>query len=214
MLQGISFLELTKSDFKSVRLHRNNRFYEFLLHICEMIYDHSLPAERKGEWKFVDFTRDERKMNQLFEAFIRNFYKRNFPEWKIGSRRMKWQFSANINDPDLDYLPIMETDITVEKDDEIIIIDAKYYRETLTSRFNSKKVKSINLYQLFSYLLNQRDGCYKTENAKGILLYPTIDEEYDLEYSYKNHPIQIKTLNLNMHWKKIEERLISIVNYN
>jgi 5-methylcytosine-specific restriction enzyme subunit McrC len=63
-------------------------------------------------------------MNQLFEAFIRNFYKRNFPEWKIGSRRMKWQFSANINDPDLDYLPIMETDITVEKDDEIIIIDA------------------------------------------------------------------------------------------
>jgi hypothetical protein len=36
------------------------------------------------------------------------------------------------------------------------------------------------------------------------MLYPTIDMEYDLEYTYDTYKIQIKTLNLNPHWGRIE----------
>jgi 5-methylcytosine-specific restriction enzyme subunit McrC len=83
MLPNISMIELRKKDFRNIRLHRNNQFYGFLLNVCEIIYDHTLPGEEKGEWTFVDFTRDERKMNQLYETFLLNFYRKAYPYWTI-----------------------------------------------------------------------------------------------------------------------------------
>ena len=105
----------------------------------------------------------------------------------------------------------METDITLENDEEKIIIDAKFYRETMTFNYDKAKIKSANIYQLFSYLLNQQDGKLKTQNATGILLYPTIDTEYDLSFRYNEHKIQIKTINLNTNWRNISSRLKEII---
>jgi 5-methylcytosine-specific restriction enzyme subunit McrC len=72
----------------------------------------------------------------------------------------------------------METDITLKNECEKIIIDAKFYHETMTVNYDKKKIKSTNLYQLFSYLLNQEDRGLKTQNATGILLYPTIERDF------------------------------------
>lgn len=91
----------------------------------------------------------------------------------------------------------METDITLENNTLKIIIDAKYYRETMIINYDRKKIKSNNLYQLFNYLLNQEDTTTKTVNAKGILLYPAIKQDYNLQYKYKTHSIKIKAINLN-----------------
>lgn len=89
-------------------------------------------------------------MNQLFEAFVRNYYRKKHPGWRVSRSRINWQFSAVDSERSLQYLPIMETDIT-------------------------------------------------------------IDQDYNLTYQYDTHHIMIKTLNLNMHWSKIEERLEEIV---
>ena len=211
MLPYVTPIEIERKDFRKVKYHSNNRIYSFLLNVCELIYDSTLPSEQKGEWNFIDFTRDEGKMNKLFEAFVLNYYKRHYPQWNISSRIMNWQFDAVNEDSDLNYLPQMRTDITIDKGHEKIIIDAKYYRETLATYYSSEKVKSVNLYQLFSYLINQRKGSDKSKNATGILLYPTINNEYNLEYKYQSHPIHIKTVNLNMNWKLIEKRLDEII---
>jgi 5-methylcytosine-specific restriction enzyme subunit McrC len=80
--------------------------------------------------------------------------------------------------------------------------------------YDKEKIKSNNLYQLFSYLLNQEDDTPKTINAKGILLYPTIEKDYDLQYKYKNHKIEIRTINLNTNWKLISNRLKEIIDLN
>jgi 5-methylcytosine-specific restriction enzyme subunit McrC len=108
----------------------------------------------------------------------------------------------------------METDITLENNSEKIIIDAKYYRETMTINYDKEKIKSNNLYQLFSYLLNQEDNTPKTVNAKGILLYPTIEKDFNLQYKYKTHTIEIRTINLNSNWKLISNRLKEIIGFN
>ena len=105
----------------------------------------------------------------------------------------------------------METDITLENDEEKIIIDAKFYRETMTMNYDKEKIKSANLYQLFSYLLNQQDSNLKTQNATGILLYPTIETNYNLNFKYKEHKIQIRTINLNSNWRNISSRLKEII---
>ena len=211
MLSAIEQIEITNSLFKQIRLNRNNRFYGFVMNICQIIYESTFPSEEHGKYKFSDFTRDDNKMNQLFEAFIRNFYKIEQRKYKtVKKETIKWQFD-NTDNESYQYLPQMETDITLESDNEKIIIDAKFYRETMTVNYDKEKIKSINLYQLFSYLLNQQDGSSKTQNAKGILLYPTIETDYNLNFKYSNHNIQIRTVNLNSNWRKISSRLIEII---
>jgi len=211
MLSDIEQIEITSSLFKQVRLNRNNRFYGFVINVCQIIYESTFPSEEQGKYKFSDFIRDAKKMNQLFEAFIRNFYRIEQEKYKsVKKEIINWQFENTGNETS-QYLPQMETDITLENDDEKIIIDAKFYRETMTLNYDKERIKSANLYQLFSYLLNQQDSSSKTLNATGILLYPTIEKDYNLNFKYHEHRILIRTINLNSNWKNISSRLKEIV---
>ena len=63
--------------------------------------------------------------------------------------------------------------------------------------YGKERIKSGNLYQLFSYLLNQQDDTLKTMCATAILLYPTIEKDYNIDYKYDRHKIRIRTVNLN-----------------
>lgn len=209
-LGGISRIELRSKHFKSIKLNRNNKFYGFILDICCLIYENTLPSEDEGVWIFSDFTRDENKMNALFEKFIFNFYRIEQKEYKVKREHIYWKFESE-SPTDKDYLPRMETDINLERPDRKIIIDAKYYKETLATHYDKPKIHSGNLYQIFSYLLNQQDSDERTQTATGMLLYPTIGAEFDLKYSYGNHPIEVKTVNLNAQWKEIDERLREII---
>jgi 5-methylcytosine-specific restriction enzyme subunit McrC len=211
MFEGIVQIEIKPSVFAQIRLHRNNKFYSFILSVCQIIYENSLPSESAGTWNFVDFTRDERKMNQLFEAFIRNFYRieqKVYPN--VRSEIIRWNFLTTESES-YQYLPQMKTDITLENEQSKIIIDAKYYKETMIENYGKEKIKSANLYQLFSYLLNQHTETEKSRTATGILLYPTIEKDYDLKFKYQSHNIFIKTINLNTSWKNIEQRLIELI---
>ena len=76
-----------------------------------------MPSEEQGKYKFSDFTRDDKKMNQLFESFIRNFYKIEQQKYKtVKKETIKWQFD-NTDKDSYQYLPQMETDITLENDE-------------------------------------------------------------------------------------------------
>ena len=175
---------LAAKMFSAVRFTRNNRFYRFVLHICRLIVENILPAEKPGEWQFIDFTRDERKMRTLFEKFIFNFYRLE-TGFKVRSEHIRWKFSGYSTGSEI-FLPRMITDITLESPLDKTIIDAKFYRETLAEYRGGHKIRSANLYQLFSYLLNQRDpNDPRTETARGILLYPATAENMDTRLSIR-----------------------------
>jgi len=211
MLADIAQIELAHSLFKRIKLNRNNRFYGFILNVCQIIHENTLPSEEQGKYKFADFTRDEHRMNKLFEAFVRNFYAIEQSKYTtVKKETINWRFSGTDTNS-IQYLPRMETDITLENENEKIIIDAKYYSETMTVNYDKEKIKSANLYQLFSYLINQEDKTVKSLNATGILLYPTIEEDYNLQFRYESHNIQIRTINLNTNWRNISTRLKEIV---
>lgn len=209
LFSGIETIDLSHRVFNSVRLHRNNRFYAFLLKVCRIIYENTLPTEKPGQFHFVDFSRDRFKMQKLFEAFLRNFYRREFPHWTVRSEHLSWQFSVT-NEAHRAYVPIMKTDISITNEQGKIIIDAKYYQESMATQYDREKLHSTNLYQLFSYLMNQRNADPATRRTRGMLLYPTTGAELDLDYWYDEHLIQIKTVNLNQHWTLIEQRLKNI----
>lgn len=209
----VSYTNINRKVIKSVKLNRNNHLYKLLLEICLLIEENLAINEDTGEATFKDFFED--RMETLFERFVLNYYKKHLglknPNKKVNVHRedIEWMVEGPLDEESKKYLPIMKTDVSISIDDRKIILDAKYYQKNLkTNQFDQEKLTSSNLYQLFSYIQNYKDR----ENVEGILLYPTIDKELDLEYVIKGNRMSINTINLGLKdWREIEERLDGIV---
>lgn len=204
-------IKIKQKDFSSVRLNRNNFFYDFLLKICQIINESALINEEHGTYKFRDFIRDENKMDVLFEHFVRNFYKKEQDVYKVGIEIINWDVEAQ-SDEISKLLPIMKTDISLESETRKIIIDTKYYKEALAEHYDTEKIRSANLYQIFAYLKNVEAKGDINTTCDGMLLYPTVNREIDETFKLKNHRIMVKTVNLSQDWKCIEKRLLSLIN--
>ena len=201
-LYEVNEVVLTDTVFHQVQINRSNSFYAFFLNISELIYKNLLINEETGYFQFKDFLRDERQMARLFEEFIRNFYKIEVPEAKVYREDLRWKMSGENNT----FLPKMQTDISIKLGDKKLIIDAKYYTETLQKYYNSEKIHSQHLYQLFAYLKNQENP-----QAEGILIYPTTEKSLSLVYTHEGHKIRIETLNLNQGWQAVRTDLLRII---
>lgn len=203
----IDNINLGKRIFKSIKFNKMNKSYKFSINICELIFDNLLITKNGDKVEFYDFIQDERKMAYLFESFVRNFYKRELSGAKVYRENISWDFSGEF----LEFLPIMQTDISLEHNNKKYIIDTKYYKKSLVTNYGSEKIISGNLYQIFSYLKNNENKSNKDKFATGILLYPRIDKSLDLEYTMENHNINIYTVNLDSKWITINDRLLSLI---
>jgi 5-methylcytosine-specific restriction enzyme subunit McrC len=201
-LHEVREIVLTDTIFHQVQINRNNSFYAFLLNISELIYQNLLINEETGHFQFKDFLRDECQMARLFEDFIRNFYKIEVPEAKVFREDLQWKMAGETHH----FLPKMQTDISIKIHNRKLIIDAKYYKETLQKYYHSEKIHSQNLYQIFAYLKNQEN-----ELAEGILIYPTVKKSLSLAYTHEGHTIRIETLNLNQDWRGVKADLLRII---
>lgn len=203
-------LALNKSLFRRVQLHRNNFFYDFLLNICELIYDNLLISPESGDVHFIEYLQETMTMSRIFENFVRNFYKRHLHGYAVGRSYIDWRLQP-LNAQAAQWLPRMETDITLSSTDRKIIIETKWYQQTLS---DNQKIISENLYQLFAYLKNQETPEQKSSlNCVGMLLYPTVDKDIDWRFRTDDakHIIVIRTINLNKPWFKIEKDLLDFV---
>jgi 5-methylcytosine-specific restriction enzyme subunit McrC len=203
-------IQLNKTVFRRIQLHQNNSFYEFLLKVCELVIDNLLPSEQKGQSKFQDFMRDERQMAKLFEEFVRNFFRLEQSHFRVYREDILWDVSDG-DEASKNFLPKMQTDISLESGDKKIIIDTKYYREALGEHYDKEKIKSQNLSQMFSYLMNLDRTKNINKDCAGILLYPTVTRELDLNVTIQGHQISFKTINLNQEWQGIEKDLLAVV---
>ena len=208
---NVDLIDLKNSDFNKVRLNRNNLYYDFLLKICEFINKNTVLNEQESELEFIDFVRDG-QMNMLFEQFLRNFYAREFKNLKVKRDRLKWKFTP-INDSNINLVPSMETDISIESLETKWIIDAKFYKSVTSNYHNKEMFSSNNLYQMYSYIKQAEDETdIRTLKTKGILLYPTTSKNFDQSYQIENHTISVKTVNLADKWYNIDKRLRQIIN--
>lgn len=208
----IEDLKLSKSLFSTLRYNRNNHHYRMLINISQLIYEGLITNEEGGDMRFYDFVRD-RKMAKLYEKFVLNFYKSKLDssKYNVHSPKIRWDLDEDIEEKDLLLLPQMKTDIVVEdKEKDIqLIIDTKFYSETLASSYLSdiEKIKIANLYQIYAYVNNSD---YRGD-IKGILLYPTIEKEIDSTFPIGGKNIGVKTINLDEDWEDIEYRLLELI---
>ncbi len=212
-LPEVDDIPLSKTLFRRVQLNRNNSFYDFILKICELVVENLLPSEQRGHSKFRDFVREEQQMSNLFEEFVRNFYRLEQNTYRVYREDIKWDISSG-DDMSRAFFPKMQTDISLEKADKKIIIDTKYYREALTDHYDKEKIKAENMYQMFAYLKNLETAGEVNQKCAGILLYPTVTKQFDINVTTHGHDVSFKTINLNQDWREIRKDLLSIIGLN
>jgi len=208
-LAPVRDIELHADYFRRVQLHRNNRIYAFLLHICEFVHEHWLPAEHGGARRFRDFLRDA--LPKLFQNFVFNFFRRELSgEWQVTSPHINWQLDDS-NEAARALMPRMETDVCLRGHGRAIILDTKFYARALkTGSYGTPKLSSPNLYQIFTYLRQQ--SCEPGwERAEGVLLYPLTTRDFAAEFTTHGHRIRALTLDLVQSWQNIYATLMRIV---
>lgn len=206
--QEVDEIDLYNVEWKFI-YNRNNQNYQMLISICQLIVDGLIVSTSRGEKRLMDFF-DDQKMHTLYEKFILEYYRKEFPFLSINSKQIPWQ----IDDGKRDFLPIMQSDITISDDKNVLIIDAKYYSRIGQSNYNTDKIRSNNLYQIFTYVKNKDYELKDSDKfISGMLLYAKTDEGFYPDYVYKmsGNKIAVKTLDLSLSFKSISQQLDDII---
>ena len=210
----VSFQPHSSKDFEDslggdIRFQRNNQSYRMLLGICQLIIEGMLLTTEKGEHRLASFL-DDQRMCRLYEKFLLEYYRWHHPELLPRAAQIPWALDDGFGE----LLPVMQTDITLENGNRVLIIDAKYYSHNTQSQFDRHTVISNNLYQIFTYVKN-REYAFGEEphNVSGVLLYARTDEiiQPDNTYTIHGSKISAKTLDLNKPFKEIRESLDDLI---
>lgn len=199
---------VTRSDFRTVSVHGNNRVYRFLLSICELILESALVEKGDGGYLFKDFIQDEDRMRRLFQQFVANFLRHHQQQYKVKVDRFEWATSSDTPEAVRAQLPLMETDITLLSKDKVIVIDTKFSKNAVQKHFGKESLRSEHLYQLFSYLKNLECRGYPYSEAEGVLLYPTVHSHIDSTFFANGHSMSVKTIDLTLSTKDLREELL------
>jgi 5-methylcytosine-specific restriction enzyme subunit McrC len=203
---GVNDIRIKNQDFRRVQLHRNNAFYGFLLHVCELVHSGVFPKQPGSAGLFASLLDDEKRMSRIFERFVRNFFRREQSELAVSSERIDWDLSGE-GGVALQLLPCMQTDVSLRGRDRTVIIDAKYYAQTLQIHYEKERLRSSHLYQLFAYLKNMERRSGPDGRAEGILVYPTVGEDVMFSAIIQGHKVSARTIDLAKPWEEIHDLL-------
>ncbi|KQY21469.1 restriction endonuclease [Cellulomonas sp. Root485] len=207
-LDAVTLIAPRSIRWDSLTYHRSNASYRLLLGVCELIVRGLLPTETAGTARLSSWISDD-SMSALYERFLRQYYTIHHPELSPGAPTVPW----DLDQPSLfsRQLPEMRTDVTLRRGDRTLVIDAKYYGQTMqVGQWGKATIHSGNLYQILTYVKNEdraRDG-----SVCGLLLYARTDAEAqpDLDVVIQGNRIGARTLDLNHPWQQIAAELEDI----
>lgn len=208
-LAGVPDAAVTREDFRRVQLHRGNRGYRFALRLCRLIHRRVMVNEGTGRAHFRAFEAKPQSMGALFEAFLVAFLRRERPELRVERGGLPWH-ALECSDADRRRFPRMRTDAVVTSAERCIVLDTKCYARPLLGRRGIAKVRSEHLYQILTYVhhLAARTGDRPPHEA--MLLYPVVDEPFDLRYRLDGRPIRVRSVNLGQPWPAVHAEILSI----
>lgn len=156
-----------------IQYNRSNRTYRMLISVCCLVVKGLLQTSSDGSTKLMDFL-DEQRMCRLYEKFILEYYRKEFPEIQTNAAQVPWDLDDSFDE----LLPVMQSDIMLTCEDKVLIIDAKYYSHTTQTQYDTHTLHSNNLYQIFTYVKNMASKFTdRLDEVSGMLLYARTDED-------------------------------------
>jgi len=205
-MEGISPIHLREAHFAQVRLHRNNAHYRLLMNLCELVHENLLVNEETGERVFRDFLRDKRQMAKLFEKFVARFYAKELDpgSWSVRSQeQIHWECPKPTS-----LLPEMNADAVLRGEGRTVVVECKFYRNTLQASLWSQqpKIRSAHLYQLMTYIRNLALA-NPEQTVEGILVYPAVEVDLLEEFVLSGYRVKVCTIDLTQNWNIIADRM-------
>lgn len=200
--------DLGRVMWNSLQFQRNNRSYRMLMNICYFITEGMLMTTESGNIRMPMFS--EERMCRLFERFVLNYYKQHFPDLSANADSIEWNLDDKVENGK-EFLPSMQSDITLHSSDKTLVVDTKYYGEIMQTHFDKKSIRSGHMYQIYTYVKNlDRD---RSGKVSGMLLYAHTEEEIepDLDVVIDGNRFLVKTLDLNQKFDTIQAQLNEFV---
>lgn len=211
-LDAVTLVPPTSIRWNALTYHRANATYRLLLGICELIVRGLLPTQDSGSTKLTSWVSDD-AMSTLYERFLRGYYSVHYPELSPGASTVAWDYD-DASALGAEQLPAMRTDVTLRRGKRTLIIDAKYYGQSMqTGRWGKATVHSANLYQVLTYTKNadiNRNG-----SVSGMLLYARTEapEHPDLDLVVQGNRIGARTIDLNKSWNLLRAQLDDVATW-
>lgn len=206
LLRPVRSVPLTSRLCRHAQLHQNNRAYRLPLAVAELLAANSLVDEHTGAVVFRDFARADGPMARLFQAFVKNFLKREQNAFVVRSPALGW--TDLVGAPAATALvPGMFTDVCLESPGQTTVIETKYYRDPFAGHYGVRRIPSAHLYQLYAYVNNL---ALTGVTTSGVLLYAQPGEPIDAKIELQGHRMRVMTLDLSADWQEIAGRLLEL----
>lgn len=126
------FSNIENCNLKNIRwsqitYDRNSLTYHMLHHFCYFVIKRMLLTTESGAYKTMNF--DEELMSRLFEKFVLSYYRKHYPTFSAKSAKVEWNIDAD--ESTLSLIPEMKTDILLTFPTHTLIIDTKYYSQSM-----------------------------------------------------------------------------------
>lgn len=198
-------LDPRRIRWDSLRFKRTNSGYRFLVSLCQLVIEGMLMRDSAGDDTLAPEVSEE-QMHRVYELFLLRYFQKEYPQLKPAAPQIPWAVDNGYTT----MLPAMKSDITLQGDKRILIIDAKYYGETLQhqARYGSASIHSGNLYQIFTYTKNMAVA-HPGEDVSGMLLYARTEAalQPDDRFMMEGNAIYVRTLDLSSDFADIESQL-------
>lgn len=211
-LDAVTLVAPRSIRWGALTYHRANATYRLLLGVCELVVRGLLPTEDSGATRLTSWVSDD-AMSSLYERFLRQYYTVHHPELSPGASAVSWDYDR-ASALGAEQLPAMRTDVTLRRGQRTLIIEAKYYGQSMqVGMWDKKTVHSANLYQVLTYAKNadvDRNG-----SVSGLLLYARTEapEQPDLDVVIQGNRVGARTLDLNRPWEHIRAQLEDIITW-
>lgn len=206
---NVADCDLKNARWNSIKYDRNSSTYRTLHHFCYFVVRRLLLTTETGPYKTKNF--DEELMSRLFEKFVLSYYRKHYPQYSARSAKVEW--NINVEESSLSLIPEMRTDIMLTFPKRTLIIDTKYYGQSMQKYMDKATIRSNNLYQINSYVLHE-DKLH-AGNVDGMLLYAKTQESISPDGQMKlndGNTIYFRNLDLNQDFGNIKHQLDTLLN--
>lgn len=203
----VSTIRIDSRSFDRLDYDRFNSSYHLLMNICELYWYDKMSTEKLGEKTFLSIS-DSVTLHRIFEKFLLNYYSKHYPGYRPESGKFDWILEEGSDSPAYIQKLIPDIIMTNKRTRTILIVDAKYYSETLTTKHDKESIRNAHVAQVYAYMHNYPDN--QKYSMKGMLIYPEIKTVIE-DFPLKDGPIFVRTINLNKDWKDIEDDLDSYI---
>jgi 5-methylcytosine-specific restriction enzyme subunit McrC len=142
----VDLIDIKRINWKN-RFDRNNQTYKMLINICYLVINGLIHTEESGNIKVMEFLNNQ-SMSILYEKFLLNYFKREHTNIFTHAPTIDWQINKGFDS----FIPKMKTDMTLEYENKILIIDAKFYSRNISENYEKNIHHPRNLYQIFTYV--------------------------------------------------------------